>query len=130
VLLRGQTGITLFTFSSANVPFISFYTSTTGGFNGQGIWWYHTTDSIVAIGDYDGNGLDSFMIRSDWGSALIAQVGNALRTETMVQFACDPDGTACHGGLFGSWLSRSTDDPLVSLRFGAREAILMQSFND
>ena len=82
------------------------------------------------IGDFDGDGYDSFVIRSTWGYGIIGgRTGDArLRTQTIRQTNCGgSDDRACHGGLFGSWLARETDVPAQILADGSGADLLIMT---
>jgi hypothetical protein len=88
-----------------------------------GHWAYgHATDQILAVGDFDGDGFDSFVIRSGWGIGIIGRTASSSSLVVLdaVQRDCGPAGeVACHGGLWGSWLVREGDQVVTVLGDGA-----------
>lgn len=131
LLLQGADGFAIVTFnSSSKAPYI---TSALKRSIGQwvGGWHYGDSNQFVAVGDFEGDGYDSFVVRSGWGYGVLGRnrYGGALIQEMGQQYDCGGTGAeACHDGLLGSWLARQTDEIFGVLRdAGGKDALVLHS---
>lgn len=86
LLLRGQLGtIGILRLSGANV--ISTAVNNPG--NWMGGWNHGATNTLHLPADYDGDGLDEFVIRSGWGLAILERLANG----TLTTLEIEPFGT-------------------------------------
>jgi hypothetical protein len=133
LMLRGAQGFAILNFGSGAAPPASVSQKRAAGERflqdaGPGHWAYRTTDVIKAetVGDYDGDGFDSFVVQSDWGFSIIGRKSGlaSMHALILMQNRCqglpleepnDPN-TGCHGGLLGSWKSTQLDVPLGKLK--------------
>jgi hypothetical protein len=136
VVIKGADGLATLTWSAgapvtASIP-ATQHTPATGGFflhRDGGFWAYGATNQLLAIGDFDGDGRDSLMIKSGWGYGIIGPSLSSSRWFLHDANQTDCGGAsevACNNRLFGSWLARETDRVVTTLRdrTGASSLIL------
>ncbi len=90
---------------------------------GTSSWVYQPTDWVLAVGDFDGDAIDSLVVKNLSSRAFSIIGGNTtssnLRVQTMRITNCgNSDDVSCHGQLWGSWMVRETDKPLFRVRGG------------
>lgn len=139
VLTNGTKGLAVLAWSgtttvTASVPQL---TGASGGYflhpdSSRRFWAYGTTNQLLAMGDFDGDGRDSLMIKSPWGYGI---VGPSVSTSTWFlhdanRTDCGPASEiACNNGLFGSWLARENDRVVTTLRDtrGTADSLILRS---
>ncbi len=130
-IIRGLSGIGMLRLSGST-PLVTFRKSIGGTYpniSADGDYWlYSDTDEVFGAGDFNGDGYDDFFISSDWGMAVIGRTSSTWPRALAIQqtdCAGADDYDACHGGFFGSWLARQTDEPIAVLEDGAGQDMLM-----
>lgn len=96
---------------------------------------YSTTHKVLAAGDFDGDGYDSYVFRSTTHLGVVGRLSAdaTFRLQEHERFLCTgsaPD-SGCHDTLLGSWLLRKLDDVIavVPSSSGA-DSLVLRSYAD